>query len=48
MVGVAKLDGINKSDADLAPLVAAAEALVPPATSCAASVVASCGAGAAS
>ena len=32
MVGVAKLDRINKSDADLVPLVAAARALVSPPT----------------
>ena len=32
MVGVAKLDRINKSDADLVPLVAAARALVSPRT----------------
>ena len=32
MVGVAKLDRINKSDADLVPLVAAAQALVSPPT----------------
>ena len=32
MVGVAKLERINKSDANLAPLVAAARALVSPAT----------------
>ena len=32
MVGVAKLDQINKSDADLVPLVAAARALVSPPT----------------
>ena len=32
MVGVAKLERINKSDADLVPLVAAALALVSPPT----------------
>jgi hypothetical protein len=32
MVGIAKLERITKSDADFAPLVAAAQALVAPAT----------------
>ena len=32
VVGIAKLEGINKSDADLVPLVAAARALVLPPT----------------
>jgi hypothetical protein len=49
MVGVAKLERITKSDADFAPLVAAAQSLVaPPVAPAARPVVAAAVAGAAS